>query len=83
MPLDTSPDKGHVNGNGPVSLSAGEVDTKEDRKFNEYGMRPGSQANRLGDVHSSDACSDCGAPPEDDDLAKEEAKDKSIEGSVY
>lgn len=87
LPLSNGSDRGHVNGKGPVKISGEEVNTREDKYLDDYGMRPGSRANRLGDARSNDACSDCGAPreprAEDDDLANAEAKDKSIEGSVY
>lgn len=52
------------------------VPNKEDRKD---GMRRGARANRLGDGHSSDLGSDA----DEDDLARAEREDKSIEGSIY
>lgn len=75
----------HTNGNGQLVAPSenGVAKPPRDSQTDEYGMRPGSHANKLGDVHSSDACSDCGTLPEDDDLAKAEARDKSLRGSVY
>ncbi|OLN95372.1 Broad-range acid phosphatase DET1 [Colletotrichum chlorophyti] len=52
---------------------------KEDGPLDEVGMRRGARANRLGDTNSSDL----GSEAEDDDLARAEKEDKSIQGSVY
>lgn len=77
-------DAGHTNGNGrSIVPSSGLTAKLRNGQTDGDGMRPGSHANRLGDVNSSDACSDCGTLPEDDELAKAEARDRSIQGSVY
>ncbi|GKT57228.1 phosphoglycerate mutase family domain-containing protein [Colletotrichum tofieldiae] len=48
-------------------------------KNDQNGMRRGARANRLGDTHSSDL----GSEADEDDLARAEKEDRSIQGSVY
>ncbi|KAF6787909.1 phosphoglycerate mutase [Colletotrichum sojae] len=55
------------------------LSSKDDKEFNKDGMRRGARANRLGDGHSSDL----GSEAEEDDLARAEREDKSIQGSIY
>lgn len=62
---------GHANGNTTPGTQDGQSD--------EEGLRRGARANRLGDTNSIDL----GSEADEDDLARAEREDKSIQGSVY
>jgi hypothetical protein len=68
------------NGKGEFPALRRKIGTRNGKR-EESGMGRKAMANALGD--QSDVCSDVGGEDEEDDLAKAEAEDKSVQGSVY
>ncbi|TDZ23047.1 Broad-range acid phosphatase DET1 [Colletotrichum orbiculare MAFF 240422] len=70
---------GSINGLLSCNSNGNTVHEKKADSSDKNRMNRGARANRLGDAHSSDL----GSEIDEDDLARAEKEDRSIQGSVY
>ncbi|KAK1595994.1 phosphoglycerate mutase [Colletotrichum navitas] len=73
---DSSEEEGH---RPEITTAVTKIRDEQPNENDANGMRRGARANRLGDTHSSDL----GSEADEDDLARAEKEDRSIQGSVY